>query len=66
MKNPADHALATHSKPDRGFGRRRFLKGAATVGAFSIVPRHVLGGAGHAAPSAKITLAAIGSGGPRL
>jgi predicted dehydrogenase len=30
--------------------------------AFTIVPRHVLGGAGHVAPSEKITLAHIGMG----
>jgi predicted dehydrogenase len=36
----------------------------ATVasGLFTIVPRHVLGGAGHVAPSEKITLAHIGMG----
>lgn len=43
--------------------RRRFLGvTAGSVGAFSIVPRHVLGGAGHIAPSEKVTLANIGCG----
>lgn len=37
------------------------LAGAA-VGAFTIVPRHVLGGAGFVAPSEKITMACIGFG----
>lgn len=40
-------------------GRRTFV-GSAT--AFSIVPRHVLGGAGYVAPSEKITLGHIGMG----
>ncbi len=43
--------------------RREFLSGAAAAAAsFSIVPRHVLGGAGFVAPSDKITLACIGFG----
>ena len=46
--------------------RRRFLKGAAAAATFSIVPRHVLGGAGQIAPSQKISLAAIGTGGQGL
>jgi predicted dehydrogenase len=44
--------------------RRNFLKCAAsTVGAFSIVPRHVLGGALFTAPSETPTRAVIGVGG---
>lgn len=43
--------------------RRKFIKSAAVVGgAFTIVPRHVLG-RGYTAPSDKLNLAAIGSGG---
>ena len=42
--------------------RRRFLGSALASGAFTIVPRHVLGGAGYVAPSDKITLAHIGMG----
>jgi len=38
---------------------RRALGGAAV---FTVVPRHVLGGAGYVAPSERITLAAIGMG----
>ena len=38
--------------------RRTFTAAAA----FSIVPRHVLGGAGYVPPSDKITLASIGMG----
>jgi predicted dehydrogenase len=44
--------------------RRQFVKNAATAtAAFSIVPRHVLGGAGHTAPSEKLNIAGIGIGG---
>jgi hypothetical protein len=43
--------------------RRDFLvKAAATAAAFTIVPRHVLGGPGVVAPSDKITLGYIGVG----
>jgi hypothetical protein len=42
--------------------RRKFLGGAAATAAFTIVPRHVLGGQGTVAPSDKITLAYIGVG----
>jgi predicted dehydrogenase len=42
--------------------RRRFIEGAAASAAFTIVPRHVLGGTGQVAPSDKITMAHIGMG----
>lgn len=42
--------------------RRNFLGAAAASGVFSIVPRHVLGGTGHVAPSDKVTVAHIGMG----
>lgn len=42
--------------------RRKFVGAAVASGALSVVPRHVLGGAGHVAPSEKITLAHIGMG----
>ncbi len=42
--------------------RRRFLGTAAATAAFTIVPRHVLGGTGFVAPSDKITMAHIGMG----
>jgi predicted dehydrogenase len=38
------------------------LRSGAAAAAFTIVPRHVLGGAGFVAPSEKITLAYIGCG----
>src|ERR1035438_4014149 len=46
------------SDPDR----RKFLGTAAGVAAFTILPRHVLGGTGYIAPSDKVTLAYIGVG----
>ncbi len=46
--------------------RRKFLGGVAAATALTIVPRHVLGGAGQIAPSDKITLAGIGVGGQGL
>src|SRR5436190_4051244 len=46
-----------------GLSRRKFmLAGATTAAAFTIVPRHVLGGAGFVPPSEKITVAYIGCG----
>ncbi len=42
--------------------RRKFMGAAVASGALTVVPRHVLGGAGHVAPSEKITLAHIGMG----
>jgi|YelNatPaOPRAMG01_1025707.scaffolds.fasta_scaffold09413_4 predicted dehydrogenase len=44
--------------------RRHFLRGTLTVGtAFSIVPRHVLGGPGYTPPSETVGGALIGCGG---
>ena len=43
--------------------RRQFVGAAATVAAFTVVPRSVLGGAGDTAPSDKVNVAAIGAGG---
>src|SRR5438309_9288338 len=46
-----------------GLSRRNFiLTGSAAAAGFTIVPRHVLGGAGFVPPSEKITLAYIGCG----
>src|SRR5262245_43104858 len=42
--------------------RRSFLGSATATAAFTIVPRHVLGGPGVVAPSDKIALAYIGVG----
>jgi predicted dehydrogenase len=44
--------------------RRQFLRNAAlTSAAFTIVPRHVLGGARHVAPSDRVNVAGVGIGG---
>src|SRR6266536_2355846 len=45
-----------------GFSRRKFIQAGAAATAFTIVPRHVLGGQGFVAPSEKITVAYIGCG----
>src|SRR5262245_29261957 len=42
--------------------RREFTAAAVSTAAFTIVPRHVLGGPGFTPPSDKITLAVIGLG----
>jgi predicted dehydrogenase len=43
--------------------RRDFLGSAAALAAFSIVPRHVLGGAGQIPPSEKMNIGCVGVGG---
>jgi hypothetical protein len=43
--------------------RRNFMGAAATAAAFTIVPRHVLGGARHVPPSEKLNVAGVGIGG---
>src|SRR6478735_4240858 len=49
--------------PPRSLSRRQLMvTGGVAATAFTIVPRHVLGGAGFVAPSEKITLACIGFG----
>lgn len=49
--------------PKTRFTRRSFLAGAGAALSFTIVPRHVLGGAGFVAPSDRIRVAGIGAGG---
>ncbi len=50
--------------PTVGSSRRAFLASAAgTALTFTIVPRHVLGGAGYLAPSERVDVAGIGVGG---
>ena len=48
---------------DQQISRRRLLGATAATAAFTIVPRHVLGGAQHTAPSEKLNIAGIGVGG---
>jgi hypothetical protein len=43
-------------------GRRRFLGGLGAASALTVVPRRVLGGRGHVAPSDMIVLAQVGCG----
>jgi len=43
--------------------RRSFMGSAAAVAAFTIVPRHVLGGPGQIPPSDKLNIASVGAGG---
>ena len=47
----------------QSMSRRRFLAGSATIGAVTIVPRHVLGGPRHTAANEKLNIAGIGVGG---
>lgn len=58
-----ERAGASPAKRD-GLSRRQLIRGAAaSLAAVSIVPRHVLGGAGSTPPSGKPNLAGIGVGG---
>ncbi len=48
----------------KSMSRRKFLgRSAATAAAFTIVPRHVIGGPGYQAPSDTVNVAVIGAGG---
>ena len=50
-------------KNANSFSRRNFIGTAATAAAaFTIVPRHVLGGTGYTAPSDLVNIAGIGIG----
>ena len=52
-----------NSKSGNGLSRRAFIgKTAAATAAFTIVPRHVLGGPGFTAPSDMVNVAGIGLG----
>jgi len=48
---------------DKTLSRRDFMGAAAAIGAFTVVPRHVLGGAGNTPPSEKLNIAGVGIGG---
>jgi hypothetical protein len=53
-----------NEKKDKSLKRRDFIKtGTLAAAGFMIVPRYVLGGKGYTAPSDKLNVAAIGSGG---
>lgn len=51
--------------PPNNGSRRSFLKASTGVAftGFTVVPRHVLGGAGYLAPSERINVASVGCGG---
>ena len=57
MKNQAS------GRQQRSISRRSFLGTAAAAGAFTLVPRHVLGGSGQVPPSERLNIAGIGAGG---
>jgi len=66
-KHAASHdikdSLTTNTETGSLLHRRKFVEVMATSAlAFTIVPRHVLGGKGYVAPSDKVTLAYIGVG----
>ena len=50
-------------KLNGGMSRRDFMGAAAATAAFTVVPRHVLGGRGVTAPSNRLNVACIGVGG---
>ena len=49
--------------PSGTVSRREFLGATAAAAAFTIVPRHVLGGPGYVAPSDKLNIGCVGVGG---
>jgi predicted dehydrogenase len=66
MKKPSNPKFFSASSVPAatGLSRRKFVRNtAAAIAGFSLVPRHVLGGAKFVAPSEKINLAIVGCGG---
>ena len=53
----------TTNQPAKKMSRRDFIGTTAAIAAFTIVPRHVLGGAGVQAPSDTLNVASVGVGG---
>jgi hypothetical protein len=61
--SPSTEANSSLKRAAPALSRRKFIQaGGAAATAFTIVPRHVLGGQGFIAPSEKITVAYIGCG----
>jgi hypothetical protein len=61
--NASESRRASRNQPQvPALSRRKFIQAGAAATAFTIVPRHVLGGQGFVAPSEKITVAYIGCG----
>ncbi|MCU0918670.1 MAG: gfo/Idh/MocA family oxidoreductase, partial [Planctomycetes bacterium] len=48
---------------EKKLSRRNLMGTAAAAAAFTVVPRHVLGGPGQVPPSEKLNIAGIGIGG---
>jgi predicted dehydrogenase len=61
--NSTGRKEGSQRSPAEGISRRGFVKAAATVAAFTVVPRHVLGGPRQVPPSEKLNIAGIGVGG---
>lgn len=62
-KNLPQNVATGVPEKNASMNRRKFVELASTAAvAFTIVPRHVLGGKNYVAPSDKITLACIGVG----
>ncbi len=59
MRQTREHGQTHNSR----MSRRDFMGAAAAAAAFTVVPRHVLGGRGRTAPSDKLNVACIGVGG---
>ncbi|UCC21504.1 MAG: Gfo/Idh/MocA family oxidoreductase [Planctomycetota bacterium] len=56
--------VTINKKHTKKISRRGFMQGAAGAAmAFTIVPRHVLGGPGNTPPSEKLNIAGVGVGG---
>lgn len=63
-QSPNAGANSGNTEASVGISRREFLAGAAIAATgLMIVPRHVLGGVGHTAPSDRLNIAGIGVGG---
>lgn len=54
--------MSKEPEKSNSINRRDFIKGAAILSSFMIVPRHVLGGVGYISPSDQISLGFIGAG----
>jgi hypothetical protein len=56
--------IQPRNKTASGLSRRTFIRGTASaLASFTIVPRHVIGGAGFVPPSEKVNIAIVGCGG---
>ena len=60
---PAPSNTNNTSQKNHPINRRKFLtKASGAIAAFTIVPRHVIGGSKHVPPSEKINIGYIGAG----